>query len=115
MATKEKIVDDICILHVKGKLMGGPETDECHNKLKSVVEDRDIKKFIIDLSNVKWVNSRGLGMLMACFTSLKNADSELKLAGVSKKVNSLLMMTKLNTIFECYDNADQAIGSYKAK
>ena len=113
MAAKERIIDDICVLDVKGKLMGGPETDECHVKVKGVLEDQGIKKFIIDLSHVKWVNSRGLGMLMACFTSLRNADAELKLAGVGKKVNSLLMMTKLNTIFDCYDNTDQALGSYK--
>ncbi len=114
MAAKEKIVDDVCVLMVKGKLMGGTETDECHNRVKEIVE-QGVKKFVIDLSNVKWVNSRGLGMLMACYTSLKNANGEMKLSGVTKKVNSLLMMTKLNTIFDCYDNSERALGSYKKK
>jgi len=85
MAAKEKFVDDICVLMVKGKLMGGAETDECHNKVKAIV-DKGVKKFVIDLSSVAWVNSRGLGMLMACFTSLKNAKGDMKLAGVTKKV-----------------------------
>ena len=112
MAVKESIVNDIAVVEVKGKLMGGKETEECHDKVKSLL-DRGYKKLIIDLSHVKWVNSKGLGMLMAGYTSCRNASGDLKIAGAQEKVNSLLMMTKLITIFESFDNTDQAIGSYR--
>lgn len=112
MAVKERIVNDIVVIEVKGKLMGGKETDECHEKVKSLL-DRGYKKQIIDLSHVKWVNSKGLGMLMAGFTSCRNAGGDFKIAGAQEKVNSLLMMTKLITIFESYDTTEQAIDSYR--
>ncbi len=112
MAVKEKFIDDIAVLNFKGKLMGGSETEECHDKVKKLLEDNH-KKIVIDLSNVKWVNSKGLGMLMAAYTSCQNSGAGLKIAGATDKVNSLFMMTKLITIFDCYDNADQAIGNFK--
>ena len=111
MPIKEKIVREIAVLEVKGKLMGGSETDECHERVKRFIAD-DIKNIVIDLSKVKWVNSRGLGMLMACFTSCRNAGGNLKIAGMTEKVNSLFMITKLMTIFETFDNAYQAVGSF---
>ena len=113
MSVKSKKVDNnIAVVVVKGKLMGGPETDACHQKVKEMITDGH-NNVIIDLSNVKWLNSRGLGMLMACFTSCKNSGGEMKIAGATEKVNSLLMMTKLMTIFESFDNADQAVGSFR--
>ena len=111
MAVKKKVVGDGAVFEVKGKLMGGPETDEIHEAVKSVLE-AETKKIVIDLSHVKWVNSRGLGMLMACFTSCQNAQGHLKIAGATEKVNSLFMMTKLLTIFDTYENTDQAVGSF---
>ena len=111
MGVKERIVADIVIVEVKGNLMGGKEIDECHTKVKELLEG-DTKKLVIDLSNVKWMNSKGLGMLMASYTSCQNASAKLKLAGATDKVNSLFMMTKLMTIFDTYENADRAIGSF---
>lgn len=111
MAVKGKIVQDVAVVTVKGKMMGGRETDEVHEKVKSLLTEGH-KKLVIDLSHVKWMNSKGLGMLMATYTSCQNAGAKLKIAGAVEKVNSLLMMTKLLSIFESYDNTDQAIGSY---
>ncbi|MCK4825488.1 STAS domain-containing protein [bacterium] len=111
MSVKKKIVDDIAVITVKGKLMGGSETDECHNKVKEFISKGN-NRLVINLASVKWLNSRGLGMLMACYTSCKNAGGELKIAGATEKVNSLLMMTKLLTIFETFENVDRAVGSY---
>jgi len=111
MAVKEKTVQDVVVITIKGKMMGGTETDEVHEKVKQLL-DQDHKKLVIDLSHVKWMNSKGLGMLMACFTSSQNAGAHLKIAGAVEKVNSLLIMTKLLSIFDSYENADQAIGSY---
>jgi anti-sigma B factor antagonist len=111
MSIKERMVGDITVVEVKGNLMGGKETNECHDKVKELIEGGN-KKLVIDLSNVKWMNSKGLGMLMACYTSCQNSDANLKLAGATDKVNSLFMMTKLMTIFDTHENADRAIGSF---
>lgn len=112
MSVKTEQKGNVVILHVKGKLMGGKETDECHLKVKDFIAEGQ-KNIVADLSKVAWVNSRGLGMLMACFTSLKNAEGNFKIAGATKKTKSLLMLTKLLTIFECFDKVDEAVASFK--
>lgn len=112
MAVKEKIQGDVAVLHISGKLMGGDETKEVHEKVKSLLADK-IKKIVIDLSKVKWLNSSGLGMLISCLTSVTSAEGKLKIAGATEKVNSLFMVTKLITVFECYENADRAVATFK--
>ncbi len=111
MAVKEKIIRDVALLSISGKLMGGDETRELHEKVKSLIAD-DIKKVVIDLSKVKWLNSSGLGTLISCLTSMQSANGKLKIAGATEKVNSLFMMTKLITVFESYENADRAVASF---
>jgi anti-sigma B factor antagonist len=111
MAVKEKIQGDVAILHLSGKLMGGNETKEVHEKVKSLLADR-LKKIVIDLSKVKWLNSSGLGMLISCLTSVTNAEGKLKIAGATEKVNSLFMITKLITVFDSYETVDRAVATF---
>ncbi len=111
MAIKEKIIGDVAILKLRGKLWGGEECKAIHDKVKSLITD-DIRKVVIDLSKVKWMNSQGLGVMMACHTSLAAVDGILKIAGATAKVNSLFMITKIITIFENFKNADRALASF---
>ncbi|MBN2103926.1 STAS domain-containing protein [bacterium] len=111
MKIELKEIDDVSIMAVKGKLMGGPETISVHEQVKSLIE-QGRKKVVIDLSHVAWMNSSGLGTMMGCLTSLKSAGGDLKLAGVTEKVKSLFMITKLITIFETYDTADEAAAAF---
>jgi anti-sigma B factor antagonist len=105
-----KEYEDVTLLEVRGKLMGGPETISVHDKVKELV-DKGKKNVIIDLSRVAWMNSSGLGTMMGCLTSLRNANGELKLCGVTEKVKSLFMITKLITIFETYETAKEALAA----
>jgi anti-sigma B factor antagonist len=112
MTIKEEIRDDVAILYLKGNMMGGPDTMEVHEKVKGLINDK-ILKVVIDLSKVKWMNSSGLGALMACMSSLKNSDGKLKISGATEKIKNLFMITKLMTIFETYETTDRAIASLK--
>jgi len=112
MAIKEKIHDGVALLTVSGKLMGGPETLEVHEHVKGLVAD-GVKKVVIDLSKVKWLNSQGLGVLMAAYTSLSRVEGQLRLSGVTDKVKSLLMITQLLNIFDTYETADRALATFK--
>ena len=67
---------------------------------------------VIDLSRVSWVNSTGLGILIANYTTLKREQGMLKLVGVSKRIESILMVTKLNTIFDSYAEEGDALQSF---
>ncbi|RMF55852.1 MAG: anti-sigma factor antagonist [Calditrichaeota bacterium] len=111
MKIKEKMHGDVAVLTVSGNLMGGPESTQLHEKVKSLIAD-GFNKVVIDIKGVKWINSSGLGILMACMSSLKNAGGGLKLASVTDKVQSILMMTKLIEIFETYENADRAVAKF---
>jgi anti-sigma B factor antagonist len=111
MTVKTQAVDSVVVVTVKGKLMGGKETDEVHDQIRQVIAQGK-KKIVFDISKVRWMNSRGLGMLMACYTSVTNSGGELKLAGVSEKINSLFMITKLITIFKTYNSVDDAVKSF---
>ncbi|HEX9653896.1 MAG TPA: STAS domain-containing protein [bacterium] len=112
MAIKEKMQGNVAVLTISGKLMGGPETIEVHDKVKELVGNK-VGKIVIDLAKVKWMNSSGLGALMGSLTTTKHGGGELKLANVTDKVQSLFMITKLITIFETFDDVDKAIASFK--
>ena len=112
MQIKEEIHGDVAVLYLKGNLMGGPEGMQVHEKVKSLLADK-MKKIVIDLSKVKWMNSSGLGILMACMTSVQNAGGQLKISGATEKIKNLFMITKLITLFETYETAERAIASFQ--
>ena len=98
------------IIELKGNVMGGDDTKEFNDLLHKLIDEKKIR-VIIDLSAVKFMNSSGPGMLIGGLTTMKKADGFYKLANVSDKIESLLIITKLITIFEHYDSVDQAIES----
>jgi anti-sigma B factor antagonist len=101
----------VVILEPKGKIMGGPESTVLHDKLHELI-NQGKKKVIIDLSKVDWMNSTGLGILISGLTTMRNNGGELKLSNVTEKIQSLLTITKLITIFETFDSIDQAVQSF---
>lgn len=114
MKIKEKVERNVAILTVAGNMMSGPETNELHEKVKSLMGD-GIKRVIIDLSKVKWMNSSGLGTLMSCWGSLSKGGGDLKLAGATEKVKSLLIITQILQFFENYENVERAKASFVTK
>ena len=112
MHIEVKKFGDVNVIEIKGNLMGGPETIAVHDKVKELVAENK-KNVVIDLSKVKWMNSSGLGTMMGCLTSLRNADGDLKLCGVTEKVKSLFMITKLITLFDTYGSTEEAIEAFK--
>lgn len=111
MKIKETIQGKVAILAPSGNLMGGSDTTDLHDHVKSLIAD-GMKNVVVDLSKVKWMNSSGLGALIAVMTSLKNAGGSLKLSNVTDKVNSLLMITQMIRIFETYSTPDRAVAAF---
>jgi anti-sigma B factor antagonist len=110
MKIKEKIENHVAVLSLSGKMMGGPETTALHDHIKGLIKD-GIKKVVIDLAGVKWINSSGLGVLMAAMTTLKSVEGQMKLANVTEKVESLLIITQLMRIFETFESVERAVSS----
>ena len=100
-----------CIITLKGNVMGGDDT-KTFNELLHKNIDADKKNIVVDLSGVKFMNSSGLGMLIGGLTTMKKGGGNLKLAGTTDKIESLLIITKLITIFESFKSVDEAVKSY---
>lgn len=109
LKTREK--DNVRILEVKGKVMGGPDATLFQDTLKAQIA-KGHKRFIFDLGGVDWMNSSGLGILIGGYTTIKNAGGELKLSAVTDKIRSLFMITKLVTIFDTYESVEEALKSF---
>jgi anti-sigma B factor antagonist len=108
---KIRKTDSIAILDLSGKLMGGPDADVFKDTIKQLMEE-GYKNVIVNLKHVPWVNSTGLGILIAGYTTLKREGGALKLIHVTERIDSILMITKLGTIFESYSDEQQAIDSF---
>jgi anti-sigma B factor antagonist len=104
--------DSVAILDISGKLMGGPDADVFKEAIRNLL-DEGYKNVVINMSQVPFINSTGLGILISAYTTLRKEDGVLKLASVTERIDSLLMITKLGTIFETYSSEDKAVESFK--
>lgn len=101
----------VVIIRIQGAMMGGPEANQLAEEFHSLVQDGK-NKIVIDLHNVDQMNSSGLGILIGGLSRVRNQGGNVKLLHVGKKPKSLLSITKLDCVFEMYENEDDAIGSY---
>src|SRR3990172_12377140 len=99
------------VIELKGNVMGGEDTKDFNQLLHKLI-DEGKKNIIIDLAEVKFMNSSGLGMLIGGLTTVKKENGHLKLARVTDKIESLLIIKKLITIFEFYETVDEAVASF---
>jgi anti-sigma B factor antagonist len=111
MKTKVNERYEAVVIELKGNVMGGEDTKDFNDLLHKLI-DEGKKNIVVDLSDVKFMNSSGLGMMIGGLTTMKKAGGNLKLARVTEKIESLLIITKLITIFEFYENVDDAIKSF---
>jgi anti-sigma B factor antagonist len=101
----------VVVLSMSGKLMGGKDAETFHETIKRELGDGH-RNILIDLSGVDWINSTGLGILISAAHTVKREDGVLKLCRISSRVESILMVTRLNMIFETYDDEAQALASF---
>ena len=102
---------NVAILELGGRLMGGPDSDHFTREIKNLIEQGRVH-VVVDLSGVAWVNSSGLGLLIAAYTSLKEKGGGLKLLNVSRRIEQILQVTKLSTVFEAYTDEEAVVGSF---
>ncbi len=100
------------IITLKGNIMGGPDGSKLHDTLHEL-KGQGKTNVIVDLSRVKFMNSSGLGMLISGMTTMRNAGGDLRLAKVADRIQSLLVITKLITVFKHFDSVEAAAASYE--
>ncbi len=100
------------VIELKGNVMGGPDGASLLDRLRELKDEGKLN-VIVDLSKVKFMNSSGLGMLISAMTTMRNGGGDLRLAKVADRIRSLLMITKLITVFKHFETIKEAIESYE--
>ena len=102
----------ITIIQPKGKITIGEGDVLLREEITKLLAE-DKKKLVLDLGEVSYMDSAGVGELVSVYTSVKNRGGELKLAALTKKIKDLLSITQLMTIFDTYEAPEEAIASFK--
>jgi anti-sigma B factor antagonist len=108
MKIESNIENNVGFIHIKGKLIGSPETDDMHESVNKFVH-QGITKIIVNLKEVEWMGSVGLGALMRDWASVCHAGGELLVASPSEKVLNLFKITKLSGVVKTYPNLQGAV------
>ncbi len=111
MDTKIRHVEGVTVLDLGGKITLGEESGRLRHAVQEAVSAGS-KKILLNLADVNYIDSAGLGELVSAFTTVKNAGGELKLLNLTKRVKDLLVITKLLTVFDVKDNEKDAIASF---
>jgi anti-sigma B factor antagonist len=104
-------VGHVTILDISGRIVLGDEIHDLREAVRDLLK-QDKKKIILNLANVDYIDSSGVGELVGCFTTLRNAGGELKLLNLTQKVHDVLQVTKLYTVFDIRDDEFTAVKSF---
>lgn len=107
----EKLVDDVMLLDLRGRITLGEETEALRTRIKQLVE-AGYARIILNLQEVNYIDSVGLSTLVASYTSARKQGGDVKLLHLTTQVHDLLQITRLSTVFEIYDNLEEAQRSF---
>lgn len=105
-------VDNVTILDLSGKITIGESSVELRNKIRELVKSNQ-KKILLNMGDVSYMDSSGIGELVSAYTNVTNQGGQLKLLNLTKKLHELLAITKLLTVFESFENEHQALQSFR--
>jgi anti-sigma B factor antagonist len=113
MHIDERAVGDVTVLDLKGKITLGEGDELLKDKVNSLV-NQGRKKIILNLAEVPYIDSAGLGEVVRTFTTVSRQGGSLKLLNLTKRITDLLSITKLLTVFETYESETDAVRSFSA-
>lgn len=111
MTINERKNGDVTVLDVEGKILLGEGDVQLKRKIDELIERKE-NKLLLNLANVPYMDSGGLGEIVRSYTTVKRAGGELKLLNATKRISDLLTITKLITVFEIFDNEADAVKSF---
>lgn len=103
--------EGVKVLSLAGRVTLGDESSQLRSKIKELLAQGN-KRLVLDLGGLSYVDSAGLGTLVAGYTSAHNEGGEIRMANVTKRLGELLSITKLLTVFSVYDSVDAAVKSF---
>ena len=113
MQIEERAVGDVMVLDLKGKITLGEGDELLKDKVNSLV-NQGHKKIVLNLADVPYIDSAGLGEVVRTYTTVSRQGGSLKLLNLTKRNTDLLSITKLLTVFETFDSENEAVRSFSA-
>jgi anti-sigma B factor antagonist len=111
MEIVERTVNDVTVLDLKGKMTLGEGDELLKDKINSLLADGK-RKLVLNLEGVPYIDSAGLGEIVRTFTTVSRQGGKLKLLNLTKRIEDLLSITKLLTVFETFESEPEAIKSF---
>jgi len=112
MKIEIRTVGDISILDCSGKITLGEGTMAVRNTVRDILKNNG-KKIILNLADVNYIDSSGIGELVSTYTTVTNSGGQFILLSLTKKIQELLQITKLLTVFQVFDSEQAAVASFK--
>jgi anti-sigma B factor antagonist len=111
MDIKERVVDGVSVLDLSGKIVLGEGDSQVRDRIKDLLADGQ-RRILLNLGNVNYIDSAGLGALISSYTTTKREGGQLKLVNLTRRIQDLLAITKLITVFDTYEDEKEALASY---
>ena len=103
--------EGISIIYPEGKITLGDGDQELGEAVRTLLEQGG-RKIIINLSNVSYLDSSGVGELVGCYTSIKNKNGDLRLCGMNSRIFNLITMTSLHSVFDVKDTEEESLAGF---
>jgi anti-sigma B factor antagonist len=111
MTTSTRVVGDVTVVDISGRIALGEESAGLRDIIMNLLSDGH-PKILLNLAGVNYIDSSGLGTLVSGFTSVRKAGGELKLVNLTEKVDNLMQITKLYTVFDIADSEAAAVKAF---
>jgi anti-sigma B factor antagonist len=111
LSLNTRTVDGILVVDCHGRIVFGEESAMLRDMIRKLIAENN--RIVLNLGGVNYIDSGGLGTLVSLYTTARNSGGAIKLANLTQRVDDLLQVTKLVTVFEVYDSEDQAIESFQ--
>jgi len=112
MKASSRQVNGVTVVDMSGRITLGEGSVILRDTIRDLL-GKGQKKILLNLGDVTYIDSSGIGEMVSAFTSVRNQGGELKLLNLTKKVHDLLQITKLYTVFDIRDDEAVAVGSFK--
>ncbi len=110
LSIKTRKMDGVTLLDLSGRLTIGEPVLLLRDNIRTFINDGDMK-FVLNLGDVSYIDSSGLGELVSTYTTVRNRQGDVKLLNLTTKAKDLLQMTKLLTVFDTYEDESKAVAS----
>lgn len=111
MTITERKNGDVTVLDIEGKILLGEGDVQLNKKIADLIGRKE-SKILLNLSQVPYMDSGGLGEVVRSFTTVKREGGELKLVGVTARIKDLMTITKLHTVFDIFDTEAEGVASF---